>query len=191
LLWISQIFPDLRLGLVHKKGDKYLQTDAVITTGGVSVGELDLVKAAFTELGGRLAFWQVAIKPGKPFAFGRIGPAWFFGLPGNPVAVMVTFRQIVRPALMQMMGADATPPLRLKAASRSVLRKAPGRMEFQRGVFGPDGAGGLAVSGCAGQGSHQLVGMSRANCFIVLPEDNAGVKPGDTVEIEPFMNGFS
>ena len=165
------------------------QADAIVTTGGVSVGDADFVTPALAELG-RVEFWKVAVKPGKPFAFGKIGPAWLFGLPGNPVAVMVTFLQLVRPALLQLMGATARRPLRLKATSRSVLKKSPGRMEFQRGVFAPDGAGGLIVEGVAGQGSHQLIGMSRANCFIVLPTDTAGVKPGDVVDIEPFIEGY-
>jgi len=169
--------------------DASRQADAIITTGGVSVGDADFVTPALAELG-RVEFWKVAIKPGKPFAFGKIGPAWLFGLPGNPVAVMVTFQQLVRPALLQLTGATARRPLRLKATSRSALKKSPGRMEFQRGVFGPDGNGGLIVEGVAGQGSHQLLGLCRANCFIVLPTDTAGVKPGDAVDIEPFVEGF-
>lgn len=163
------------------------QADAIITTGGVSVGDPDFVTAALAELG-QVGFWKVAIKPGKPFAFGRIGPAWLFGLPGNPVAVMVTFRQLVQPALRHMTGAFAKAPLRLTAICRSALKKARGRMEFQRGEFMADGTGGFAVTGFAGQGAHQLLGMSRANCFIILPKDSAGVSPGDSVEIEPFFD---
>ena len=163
------------------------QADAIITTGGVSVGDPDFVTAALAELG-QVGFWKVAIKPGKPFAFGRIGPAWLFGLPGNPVAVMVTFRQLVQPALRHMTGASAKAPLRLTAICRSTLKKSPGRMEFQRGELMADGMGGFAVTGFAGQGAHQLLGMSRANCFIILPKDSAGVGPGDSVEIEPFVD---
>ena len=165
------------------------QADAIITTGGVSVGDADFVTPALAELG-RVEFWKVAVKPGKPFAFGKIGPAWLFGLPGNPVAVVVTFLQLVRPALLRLMGAPAARPPRLKASSRSALKKSPGRMEFQRGVFGPDGAGGLIVESVGGQGSHQLSGLCRANCFIVLPTDTAAVQPGDVVDIEPFCDGF-
>lgn len=163
--------------------------DAIITSGGVSVGEADFVTAALAELG-RVEFWKVAVKPGKPLVFGRIGQAWLFGLPGNPVAVMVTFLHLARPALLKMMGATPSPPLRLKAKSLSALKKPPGRLEFQRGVFGPDGKGGLVVEGVAGQGSHQLLGTSRANCFIVLPPHNAGVAAGDSVDIEPFLDSF-
>lgn len=166
------------------------QADAILTTGGVSVGDADFVTQTLAELG-RVEFWKIAIKPGKPFAFGQIGPAWLFGLPGNPVAVAVTYAQLVRPALLHMAGGEPRPPLRLTATCRSALKKSPGRMEFQRGVFTPDRAGGLAVTAVAGQGSHQLLGLSQANCFIVLPEESAGVKPGELVEIEPFTNGFS
>ncbi|MDD5036798.1 MAG: molybdopterin-binding protein, partial [Methylococcaceae bacterium] len=165
------------------------RADAIISSGGVSVGEADFVTESLAEIG-RIGFWKVAIKPGKPFAFGSIGQSWFFGLPGNPVAVMVTFLQIVRPSLLHLMGAQPAPTLRLKAASRSYLKKSPGRMEFQRGLFAPDGNGDLVVSASQGQGSHQLLGMSQANCFIVLPADNTGISPGDIVEIEPFAAGL-
>lgn len=169
--------------------DASQRADVILTSGGVSVGEADFVTGCLAKVG-KVDFWKVAIKPGKPFAFGRVGPAWFFGLPGNPVAVMVTFRQLVRPALSLLIGTEPKPPLRLKATCLTLLRKAPGRMEFQRGIYAPDGAGGLSVSGFQGQGSHQLLGVSRANCFIVLPESNAGVKPGDAVEIEPILPGL-
>lgn len=169
--------------------DASSQADVVITSGGVSVGDADFVTGALADVG-RVGFWKVAVKPGKPFAFGRIGPAWFFGLPGNPVAVMVIFRQLVRPALLRLMGSEPHPPLRLTAVCMSPLKKSPGRMEFQRGVFGSDGSGGLEVEGCAEQGSHQLLGISKANCFIVLPAENAGIRPGDRVVIEPFFDGF-
>ena len=169
--------------------DAAARADAIVTSGGVSVGEADFVTGVLAELG-RVEFWKVAVKPGKPFAFGRIGPAWLFGLPGNPVAVIVTFLQLVRPALLKMMGVAISPPLRLKAKSRSALKKSPGRLEFQRGVFTSDGEGGLVVEGVAGQGSHQLLGFCRANCFIVLPAHNAGVQPGDSVDIELFPDGI-
>jgi molybdopterin molybdotransferase len=169
--------------------DASQHADVIISTGGVSVGDADYVTGLLAELG-RVDFWKVAVKPGKPFAFGQIGPAWFFGLPGNPVAVLVSFQQLVRPGLLRLTGAAATPPLRLKASSLSHLKKSPGRMEFQRGVFAADGNGGLSVSGVDGQGSHQLLGLSQANCFIVLATECAGVKPGDSVDIEPFGQDF-
>ncbi len=179
------IVPDTATAVKNALLEASQQADAVISTGGVSVGDADFVTTTLAELG-QVNFWKVAIKPGKPFAFGRIGEAWFFGLPGNPVAVMVTFRQLVRPALHQLMGIPARPAFRLKAVCRSSLKKSPGRMEFQRGYFESDGAGGFFVTGSTKQGSHQLLGMSRANCYLVLPKENAGVRPGDWVEIEPF-----
>ncbi len=167
--------------------DASRQADVIISSGGVSVGDADFVAASLAELG-QIDFWKVAVKPGKPFAFGKIGSACFFGLPGNPVAVLVTFQQLVRSALLSMMGTHPTPPLRLRAVSRTQLKKSPGRMEFQRGLFEADGIGGFTVTGLDRQGSHQLLGVSRANCFIVLPKDNKGVMPGEPVEIEPFVD---
>jgi len=164
-------------------------SDVVVTSGGVSVGEADYVAEAVGEVG-QVDFWKLAMKPGKPIVFGRLGEACFFGLPGNPVAVIVTFRQIVRPALLQLMGVPVSPPLRLHAVCRSRLHKAAGRQEFQRGLFTPDGAGSFSVVGCGAQGSHRLRSMSQANCFIVLSAGNAGVEPGETVEIEPFEELF-
>lgn len=126
------------------------------------------------------------MKPGKPFAFGRIDRAWFFGLPGNPVSVIVSFHKLVRPALQQLMGAQFPSPLRLKAVCTSRLQKTPGRVEFQRGLFTQDGDGKLSVASCGSQGSHRLSTLSQANCFIVLPPESAGVEPGETVAIEPL-----
>jgi molybdopterin molybdotransferase len=159
--------------------------DAVVSSGGASVGEADFVVETLHR-GGRVEFWKVALKPGKPFAFGQIGPACFFGLPGNPVSAMVSFRQLVRPALLCLMGAPYSPPLRLHAICKNRLRKPPGRLEFQRGLYRRDPDGGFSVEAVPGQGSHQLTSMSRANCFIVLPLENAGIEPGQPVEIEPF-----
>jgi molybdopterin molybdotransferase len=159
--------------------------DVVISTGGVSVGEADFVTGALADLG-RIDYWKLAIKPGKPLAIGQIEGAWFFGLPGNPVAVIVTFWQVVRPALLRLTGTEIKPPLRLRATCDSLLKKVPGRLEFQRGRYEMDAAGTLRVSVSGGQGSHQLAGISQANCLIVLPADNAGVAPGEPVEIEPL-----
>jgi molybdopterin molybdotransferase len=158
--------------------------DAVITTGGASVGEADFIVRTLRELG-EVDFWKVALKPGKPFVFGRVGGAFLFGLPGNPVAVMVTFGLLVRPALDALMGTVPGEPVRLPAVCENRLRKRPGRLEFQRGLC-RRAADGYRVMGLRGQGSHQLAPMSAANCFIVLPLENAGVEPGQTVEIELF-----
>lgn len=166
------------------------QADVIISSGGVSVGDADFVTGALADIG-KIGLWKVALKPGKPFAFGKIGGAWFFGLPGNPVAVVVTFRQLVAPALLQLMGSEPTAPLRLPARCLNPLRKSAGRMEFQRGWFRLNEQGGLEVEGCKAQGSHQLLGLSHANCFIVLPAESNGTAPGDNVIIEPFDSALA
>ena len=159
--------------------------DAIITSGGVSVGEADFVKETL-ETTGEVGFWKIAMKPGRPLAFGKVDDALFFGLPGNPVSVMVTFYQFVQPALRRMMGETATAPVRFRVKCTSRLRKRPGRVEFQRGVLGYDDTGRPTVRSTGGQGSGILSSMHEANCFIVLPLESAGVEPGGEVEIEPF-----
>ena len=159
--------------------------DAIVTSGGVSVGEADFVKETL-ERTGEVAFWKIAMKPGRPLAFGTVGGALFFGLPGNPVSVMVTFYQFVQPALRRMMGEAATAPVRFRVPCASRLRKRPGRVEFQRGVLAYDDSGRLTVRSTGGQGSGILSSMHEANCFIVLPLASDGVEPGSEVEVEPF-----
>jgi molybdopterin molybdotransferase len=159
--------------------------DVIITTGGVSVGEADYVKETLAEIGS-VDFWKLAIKPGRPLAFGTVGDALFFGLPGNPVAVMVTFYEFVQPALQRMMGQSHVHPLRFKVPCQSPLKKRPGRMEFQRGLLQIAGDGRLWVSRTGAQGSGMLSSMSCANCFIVLPTESGDVQPGDAVDVEPF-----
>jgi len=159
--------------------------DVLITSGGVSVGEADFVKETLDKLG-RVGFWKVAMKPGRPLAFGHIQNATFFGLPGNPVSVMVTFYQFVQPALRQMMGENVTEPVTVRAICQSRLRKKAGRFEFQRGVLSQDDNGQLAVSRTGAQGSGILTSMSQANCFIMLPVEATTIQPGDTVEVQPF-----
>ncbi len=159
--------------------------DTVITSGGASVGEADYVSETLAKLG-QVDFWKIAIKPGKPLAFGTVGDTLFFGLPGNPVSAMVTFYQIVQPALLQQMGQNDTIPLRLRVPCTTDLKKRPGRTEFQRGMLQQDQNGNLTVSSSGAQGSHILSSMSRANCFIVLPAESAGVRAGEQVEVQPF-----
>ncbi|HPE61289.1 MAG TPA: bifunctional molybdopterin-guanine dinucleotide biosynthesis adaptor protein MobB/molybdopterin molybdotransferase MoeA [Thiolinea sp.] len=162
------------------------QADVVITSGGVSVGEADFTKDILAHLG-HISFWKIAIKPGRPLAFGHINDTLFFGLPGNPVAVMVTFQQLVQPALLKLAGEQENyQPLRVHATCQSHLRKKPGRTEFIRGISSSTPDGQLMVERAGHQGSGILTTMSRANCFIVLPEANAGVEAGDTVIIQPF-----
>ena len=159
--------------------------DVIVTSGGVSVGEADFVKETL-ERTGEVGFWKIAMKPGRPLAFGKVAGALFFGLPGNPVSVMVTFYQFVQPALRRMMGEPETAPVRFPVKCASRLRKRPGRVEFQRGVLGYDETGRLAVRSTGGQGSGILSSMHEANCFIVLPLESEGVEPGSEVDVEPF-----
>lgn len=159
--------------------------DVIITTGGASVGEADYVKEIL-ERCGEVNFWKIAMKPGKPLAFGKIGRSYFFGLPGNPVAVVTTFQQLVAFALKRLSGAPEAKPLRFTATCTSALKKAPGRQEFQRGIVTQNENGEFYVASSGSQGSHILSSLSRSNCYIILPSDCAGIQAGDKVVIEPF-----
>ena len=162
--------------------------DAIITSGGVSVGEADFVKETLEKLGS-MSFWKIAMKPGRPVTFGHIDDAVFFGLPGNPVSVMVTFFVFVRQALRKMTGTTAAGDvLTLHARTTSPLRKRPGRYEFQRGVLEQAGPGEFTVRSAGAQGSGILRSMSEANCFIMLEPDRTGVDTGEVVEVQPFQN---
>jgi molybdopterin molybdotransferase len=161
------------------------QADLIISTGGVSVGEADFIKPALEELG-TTEFWKIAIKPGGPLTFGQIDASIFMGLPGNPVAVMVTFSQFVVPAIHALAGANPHRPALFRARAQDKMRKKPGRYEFQRGIASMDENNEWQVARTGQQGSGILTSMSRANCFIVLPDDNAGVEPGDQVSIQFF-----
>lgn len=161
--------------------------DMVLTSGGVSVGEADYMRQVLAELG-EVNFWKVAMKPGRPLTFGQLGQAVFFGLPGNPVAMMVGFNQFVLPALRQLAGEIADPPLALRAMTLSVLKKQPGRTEYQRGILAVGEDGGLTVRLTGHQGSGALTSMSRANCFIVLPPGQTRVEPGAMVLVQPFSD---
>lgn len=158
--------------------------DVIITSGGVSVGEADYIKELLSRLG-EVVFWKIAMKPGRPLAYGKIGQAHFFGLPGNPVSVMVTFYQFVREALLILMGRkdDYAVPI-LKATCMSALKKAPGRTEFQRGILSRGKNGEWTVHVTGEQGSGILRSMSQANCFIVLPDSQGNVASGSMVEVQ-------
>ena len=166
--------------------------DIVITSGGVSVGEADYTRSVLEDLG-QLEMWCLAIKPGKPFAFGRLpraeGEALFFGLPGNPVSAIVTLYQLVLPALEKMKGvapANLQQPFQSRARLLNPIRKAPGRTDYQRGVTYRDSDGLQVVQSTGIQGSHILSGFARANCFIVLPQESGSCDTGDWVTVEPF-----
>lgn len=159
--------------------------DVVITSGGVSVGEADYTKAVLEELG-EMNFWKIAMKPGRPLTHGKLGRAAFFGLPGNPVAVMVAFYQFVLPALHQLSTGSAYTPLIVPAVCREAIRKRSGRYEFVRGDMSADGEGNISVTTTGQQGSGILTSMSRANCFILLDEECSGINAGDRVKVQPF-----
>ena len=161
------------------------QADVVITSGGVSVGEADFIRDILNKLG-HIHFWKVAIKPGRPLAFGHLKQALYFGLPGNPVSVMVTFYVLVRPSLQKMMGQTPRPPLIIKAQCTSDLSKRPGRTEYQRGSLQANENNEYSVSKTGAQGSGILSSMSAANCLIVLPELASRVQAGSTVTVIPF-----
>jgi molybdopterin molybdotransferase len=127
------------------------------------------------------------MKPGRPLVFGKLHGADFFGLPGNPVSVMVTFLQVVRPALAVMSGAPFAPPLRFRARAACKLRKKPGRMEFQRGILTCHDGADPSVDSTGRQGSGILRSVNQANCFIVLDLDSGSVEEGDWVTVEPFL----
>ncbi len=180
------IIADDRQQLKNAFEEANRQADVVISTGGVSVGEADFTRDMLEELGS-VTFWKLAIKPGKPFAFGRLSDSWFCGLPGNPVSAVVTFYQLVQPMLSLLLGQKQNAlPERLFASTTTVLKKMPGRLDFQRGFFVTAADGSLQVTPTPHQGSHVFSSFSKANCFIVLERERATVQPGETVIIEPF-----
>lgn len=166
-------------------GDAAANADAVIATGGASVGDADYVRRMLGEMG-RVHFWKIAMKPGRPLSFGEIGGALFFGLPGNPVSVMVTFRQFVLPALRRLMGLRETAPLRINARLSTPLQKKPGRLEFQRGILALAKNGEYTVRTTGSQDSAVLSSMHKANCYIVLPAAQGDTAAGAIVAVEPF-----
>jgi len=161
------------------------QADVIITSGGVSVGEADYIKEMLTELG-QVDFWKIAMKPGRPLAFGKINNALFFGLPGNPVSVMVTFYQFVSSALRQLAGQSQHSNQTMQMNCVSQIRKRPGRVEFQRGIIFSDETGQSHVKTTGEQGSGILRSMSLANCFIILNEECDGIQPNSIVTVQPF-----
>jgi len=163
--------------------------DIVITTGGVSVGDADYTRQIMTTLG-EVAYWSIAMRPGRPMAFGKLHSrghsAYLFGLPGNPVAVMVTFYFFVKQALLHLIGADHLPPMMVVAKSKQAIKKSPGRTEYQRGIVEINSHGELEVGITGSQGSGILRSMSEANCMIVLNHDQAQVNAGDKVSVVLF-----
>ncbi|MFQ3235089.1 MAG: molybdopterin molybdotransferase [Paraglaciecola sp.] len=159
--------------------------DLVISSGGVSVGEADHVKDILQQLG-QVNFWKVAIKPGKPFAFGKLSQAWFCGLPGNPVSSYVTFEQLVKPLLEKLAAQAARPPEYFIASATCDIKKRPGRADYQRGIYFRDNKGTLWVKPFAKQGSGIMSSITQANCYLVLAQDCSNIAQGQPVTIQPF-----
>jgi molybdopterin molybdotransferase len=161
------------------------QADAVISSGGVSVGDADYTKTVLDDLG-EIGFWKIAMKPGKPFAFGKLPNSVFFGLPGNPVSALVTFHQLAIVALTKMQNARELKRTHLQVKCSGDLKKSSGRMDFQRGVLGVNDQGENVVESTGSQGSGILSSLARANCFIVLPSEQGKVKAGEMVTVQLF-----
>ena len=171
--------PDLLEATLLKAAN---ENDVVITSGGVSVGEADYMKALLGKHG-QVLFWKINMKPGRPLAYGKVNHAHYFGLPGNPVSAMVTFYQFVRQALLILMGGDTKPFPMFQVECTSHIKKAKGRTEFQRGVLYEDN-GQWKVKPLPNQGSGILSSMSKANCFIVLAEELGDCEPGTKVNVQ-------
>jgi len=182
------IVPDVRDELLARLREASAMADVVVSSGGVSVGVYDLVKDVLGEIG-TVDFWQVAMQPGRPLAFGRLGETMFFGLPGNPVASLLTFMLFVRPALWKLAGRRRLHPPSWQARTVEPLRKRTGRREFKRGVLAfADGAWTVRTTGP--QGSGILSSMVAGNCLIVLEEERGDVAAGEMVTVEPFVEAF-
>jgi molybdopterin molybdotransferase len=160
------------------------QADVVISSGGVSVGAADYTKQVLDTLGD-IHFWKVAMKPGKPFAFGKLGAGWFFGLPGNPVSAVVTFHQLVLPTLRILCGEVFTPAPTIAAIAASSLKKQPGRSDYQRGILRCE-QGVNKVYSTGMQSSGMLSSMAQANCYILLEQERGAVSEGEAVQVLPF-----
>jgi len=179
------IIPDdpQQLRAIFQVADR--QADAVVASGGVSVGEADYTKAILEQLG-EIGFWKLAIKPGKPFAFGRLPSSLFFGLPGNPVSSMVLFHVLVRQAIRKLAGEHPRPDLLLAAIAGQPFKKSPGRSDYQRAIASLDADGRLQVHSTGPQGSGVFSSLSRANCLLVLEQERGPVQAGETVRVLLF-----
>ncbi len=181
------VIRDRREDVLHALSASRDTADAVMTSGGVSTGTADYVTDALRALG-EVDVWRIAIRPGRPFAFGRLGRSLFFGLPGNPVAVMVTFHQLVAPALRRLMGeTDLSPAPVLQARAVSRFRKKPGRTEVYRAILEREPSGQSVVRSTGSQGSGLLHSMSVANCFVILSDEAETIEPGMLVDVQPFV----
>lgn len=180
------VIPDNQTAISNALTQGAAEADMVITSGGVSVGDADYIKQCL-EQSGQVHFSKLHLKPGRPLTFGQINNTHFFGLPGNPVAVMVTFMYFVRPAIKLLMGQGDSSLFNLQIPCQTSLRKLPGRTEIQRGILQQDPQLGLIVKTTGKQGSGVLSSMSKGNCFIYLDHDSGSVNAGDNVTVHPFQ----
>ncbi|GAA6146390.1 molybdopterin molybdotransferase MoeA [Thalassolituus maritimus] len=178
---VSDSLPAITDALKHAAD----HADIILTSGGVSVGEADFTREAVESLG-QLDLWKLAMKPGKPLAFGRIGETLFIGLPGNPVSALVTLHQVGLPVIRTLSGETLPPRIRIPAIVVDTLRKRPGRADYQRGIAELHEDGQWQVRSTGQQGSGILSSVSRANCFIILEQDRGRVNAGETVLVEMF-----
>ncbi len=184
------IIPDCpeTLKEVFLKADK--EADVVVTSGGVSVGEADYTKDILDELG-QIGFWKLAIKPGKPFAFGNLPDSYFCGLPGNPVSAMLTMYVLVQPMLAKLAGhTQWEAPKAIPAVATTLFKKRPGRTDYQRGIYSINTQGQFEVATTGNQGSGAFSSMSMANCFVVLERERGRVEAGEMVTIELFNSSL-
>ena len=179
------IVPDDRAALEHAMTTAAASADAIISSGGVSVGEADFTREIMSSLGD-VRFWTIAMRPGRPMAFGRVHDTLYFGLPGNPVAVMITFYFFVRPALARLAGAEARLDPLVRARALTPFRKRPGRTEYQRGRLSRGADGSMQVMMTGSQGSGVLRSMSQADCIVLLHHEQGSVAAGDFVDCVPY-----
>jgi len=161
------------------------QADAIFSSGGVSVGDADYTKIVLDELGD-INFWKIAMKPGKPFAFGKLPNSVFFGLPGNPVSAAVTAHMLAIPAIAKIQGCHNAKPMQLTIKTATNIRKAVGRMDFQRGILSTNEHGEMTVTSTGNQGSGVLTSLAKANCYIVLPAEQGSLQAGEKVTVQLF-----
>lgn len=186
---LKKVEDDLE-AVMHTLDDAAQKFDVVMTSGGVSVGDYDYLRQAVERLG-VIHHYKVAIKPGKPFVFGHMFKAWYFGLPGNPISGFVGFDMFVQAALWRLCGATDIPqPLRFKATLTVPVKKAVGRMDIQRATITCQENGEWTVAPCGSQDSHRILGISLANAYMILPQDSGDLNVGDIVEVQPFPKRF-
>lgn len=181
------IIEDSQASMQQVLSEAAQKADMIVSSGGVSMGQADYIKQAL-EAVGNIGFWRVAMRPGRPLAFGTVAQTPFFGLPGNPVAVMVTFLQFVQPALRKMMGQQGWQPIKLMAVAQETLKSRAGRVDYSRGIYRINDQGELVVQATGAQGSGILTSMVQANCLIEIGEQYSQVEAGDRVLIQPFSD---